>query len=173
MDLLTDDKTKIYNDYTMVSSYIVGYEDNTCIYASHTTSLLMSMSQSDCPLCFKHTIRNNLSWINPLSLDACNACVYHYNKSVRIPVCDYIRYVNERTTNEDSLIYINNIGDVRASWRDGKRRYHQHLYTPGKSHDYNHREYIRRKYIRRLIMFAKSVLIKDIVNEIAARLIRL
>lgn len=170
MELLTDDKTKIYNNYTKITSYVVGYENNTHIYASHTISLLIPMLPNDCWLCFG---RDSLTLINPLSLYACSACVYHYNNSVHISSCNYIRYVNEKTTNEDAFIYINNIGNVRVSWRDGERRYKQYLYIPSKSYDYNHPEYIRRKYIRRLIMFAKSIPIKDIIKEIAIRLIRL
>lgn len=163
MDLLTDDKTKSYDDYTKIRLYIVGYEDNTRIYSSSIESRLIPLYIDVCSLCFSCVCNTYLRFINQLSLYACVNCLYYYNNSIHIPICDFIRYVNKKMTNNDAFVHINYIGDVISSWRDSKSRYRQHLYILDKSHDFDHPDYRKRKYIRRLMMFACVDLVKDVI----------
>lgn len=176
MDILTHDKSIIKCDD--INIIITGYDNNTKLYISNKSYICGAQKNKWClGLCYDYDFI--IEYIGGVKTIVCQDCKQIYESSTHITKEDFINYIKPNTK-------INAfVGFVRKSFLyacyskdncefiDASNKTSYRIVEGCGSGSPSQPEYIRRKYIRRLLMFAQTDLIKDIIKEIARLLISL
>lgn len=191
----------IVKNKNRVYSIILGYEDSTkvymitsltCRYNDHYAKLKtlpdlpMWQREHQSRCCFKFTdCVKDIVYIDGLRV-ICRECYYHYHNSRQIQQFDtYIRpYINEYINAPNNTLNKEFKAPILLNAFYNGDKYHiitqnDQLYTITVIQtrlpifQQEHREYNRRKYIRRLIMFARVNLIRDVYMIIVQMVVKL
>lgn len=188
MNLIRNDNTIFMGPYKYSERIVIGgYNDDTAVYES--VNDFISLENKWClGLCSSSRYTNTM--IDGERIKVCDECKSIHNSSIPLSSDDYEKGIDEHHSGVYDFIGHVNEEMIYASWCDGNSISYRTLkkskqqikcmtreihcmYKLSDSKYIHHRDFIRRKYIRRLLMFARIDLVKDIIKEIAYILIRI